>query len=177
LQYVNVTVAGCDCVALEDSGCQIPLVSSRLFSWCCNETVGSVTLYGFGKNHTVRAPLVNLTVCIRDDERDNLSEIPIVCAMTDLCASDYDVILPADVVRELQATTVPVNVSSCDLSTVCDVGTETNDPEVEDNTPEDVDSLPIGEVEADATALLMEQEQDPTLATCWTRHKRVKVDL
>jgi len=32
-----------------------------------------------------------------------------------------------------------------------------------------VDSLPIGEVEADATALLMEQEQDPTLATCWTR--------
>ena len=49
------------------------------------------------------------------------------------------------------------------------VGTETNDPEVEDNTPEDVDSLPIGEVEADATALLMEQEQDPTLATCWSQ--------
>jgi len=24
LQYVNVTVSGCDCVALEDSGCQIP---------------------------------------------------------------------------------------------------------------------------------------------------------
>jgi len=84
LQYVNITVAGCDCVALEDSGCQIPLVSSRLFSWCCSETVGSVTLHGFGKNHTVRAPLVNLTVCIRDDERDDLFEIPIVCAVTDL---------------------------------------------------------------------------------------------
>jgi len=92
-----------------------------------------------------------------------------VCAVTDLCASDYDVILPADVVRELQAASVAVNVSSCDLGAVCDVGTETNDPEVEDNTPEDVDSLPIGEVEADATALLMEQEQDPTLATCWTQ--------
>ena len=89
--------------------------------------------------------------------------------MTDLCASDYDVILPADVVRDLQAASVAVNVSSCDLGAVCDVGTETNDPEVEDNTPEDVDSLPIGEVEADATALLMEQEQDPTLATCWTQ--------
>jgi len=141
LQYVNVTVAGCDCVALEDSGCQIPLVSSRLFSWCCNETVGSVTLHGFGKNHTLRAPLVNLTVCIRDDEHDDVSEIPTVCAVTDFCASDYDVILPADVVRELQAATVAVNVSSCDLSAVCDVGTETNDPEVEDSTPEDVDSL------------------------------------
>ena len=63
LQYVNVTVSGCDCVALEDSGCQIPLVSERLFSWCCDDTVGSVTLHGFGRNHTVQAPLVNLTVC------------------------------------------------------------------------------------------------------------------
>jgi len=44
LQYVNVTVSGCECVALEDSGCQIPLISKRLFSWCCNETVGTVTL-------------------------------------------------------------------------------------------------------------------------------------
>ena len=29
LQYVNVTVSGCDCVALEDSGCHIPLISKR----------------------------------------------------------------------------------------------------------------------------------------------------
>ena len=62
--------------------------------------------------------MVNLTVCIRDDKRDDLSEIPIVCAVTDLCASDYDVILPADVVRELQAASVAVNVSSCDLGAV-----------------------------------------------------------
>jgi len=31
LKYVNVTVSRCDCVALEDSGCQIPLFSNRLF--------------------------------------------------------------------------------------------------------------------------------------------------
>jgi len=62
-------------------------------------------------------------------------EIPIVCAVTDLCATEYDVILPAAVVRELQATSVAVNVSSCDVNAVCDVGTETNDPEVEDNAP------------------------------------------
>jgi len=50
---------------------------------------------------------------------------------------------------------------------VCDVGTETSDPEVEYSAPEDVDSLPISEVEADATALVLEQEQDPSLANCW----------
>ena len=35
LRYVNVNVSGCDCVALEDSGCQVPIVSERLFAWCC----------------------------------------------------------------------------------------------------------------------------------------------
>jgi len=62
LMYVNVTVSGCDYVALENSGCQIPLVSNRLFSRCCNETVSMVTLHGFARDQTVRAPLVNLTV-------------------------------------------------------------------------------------------------------------------
>ena len=35
------------------------------------------------------------------------------------------------------------------------------------NAPEDVNSLPVSEVEADATALVLEQEQDPSLANCW----------
>ena len=39
-----------------------------------------------------------------------------VCAVTDLCAAEYDIILPADVVRELQATSVAVNVSNCDVN-------------------------------------------------------------
>ena len=71
--YIRCSMlSGCDCVALEDSGFQIPLISKRLFSWCCDETVGTVTLHGFGKNHTVQAPLVNMTVCLRDAERDGV---------------------------------------------------------------------------------------------------------
>ena len=58
-------------------------------------------------------------------------------------------------------------MSSCYVNDVCDVGTETNDPEVEYNAPEDVDSLPVSEVEADATALVLEQEQGPSLGNCW----------
>jgi len=94
------------CVALEDSGCQIPVVSNRLFSELCQETVGNVTLHGFGRDHTVIAPLANLTVCLSDVERDNVRELPIVCAVTDLCSHDYDVILPAAVIRNLQAKAV-----------------------------------------------------------------------
>ena len=108
LQYY---VSGCDCVALEDSGCQIRLVSNRLFSWCCNETVGNVTLHGFGRGQTVCAPLVNLTVCLNDAECENVRKIPIVCAVTDLCSPDYDVILPIDVVRDLQVAAGAISVS------------------------------------------------------------------
>ena len=53
LQYLNVNVSGCDCVALENSGCQIPIVSKRLFSWCCDDAVG--------KNHGMA--LVRITQC------------------------------------------------------------------------------------------------------------------
>jgi len=106
LKYVNVSVSGCDCVALEDSGCQIPLVSNRVFSKLCNETEGNVTIHGFARDQTVRAPLANLTVCLSDVDCENGREIPIVCAVTDLCSHDYDVILPAAVVRNLQAKAV-----------------------------------------------------------------------
>jgi len=162
-----VTVSGCGCVSLEDSGCQILLVSNRLFSWCCNETVGNVTLHGFGRDQTVRAPLVNLTLCLNDAECENVREIPIVCAVTDLCSPDYDVILPINVVRDFQVTAGTISVSGCVATDVCDVTTETDAPEVEGNTPEDVDSLPTRQVEADSVILATEQEQDPILAPCW----------
>jgi len=101
-----VTVSGCDCVAFEDSGCQRPLVSNRLFSWCCDDTVDNVTLHGFGRDQTVRASVANLTVCLSDVDCDNRYEILIVCAVTDFCSHDYDVISSAAVVCNLQAKAV-----------------------------------------------------------------------
>jgi len=169
LKYVNVTVSGCDCVALEDSGCQIPLVSNRLFSWCCNETVGKVTLHGFGRDQTVRAPLVNLTVSLNDAECENVQEIPIVCAVTDLQSPDYDVILPIDVVLDLQVAAGAISVSGCVATDICDVTIETGASEIEGNTPEDVDSLPTRQIETDSVTLAPEQEQDPTLVPCWAQ--------
>jgi len=62
LKYVNVTASGCDFIALKDSGSQILLVYNCLFLLCCDETVGNITLHGFGRDKTVRAPLANLTV-------------------------------------------------------------------------------------------------------------------
>jgi len=85
----------------------------------------------------------------------------------DLQLPDYDVILTIDVVRDLQAAAGAVSVSVCVAIDVCDVTTETNTPEVEDNAPEDVDSLPINQSHPDNSATLAQkQKQDPTLAPC-----------
>jgi len=34
LKFVKVKIAGHSCTALNDSGCQIPIVSERMFGWC-----------------------------------------------------------------------------------------------------------------------------------------------
>jgi len=106
LKYVNVTVSGYDCVALENSGCQIPLVSTRVFSKLSNETVCNVTLHGFGRGQSVQVPLANVFVCLSEVDCENMCKIPIMCAVTDYCSHDFDVILPAAVICNLQAKAV-----------------------------------------------------------------------
>ena len=43
---MKVNVADVECNALHDSGCQIPVVSTRLFDWCGENAIGSVVLSG-----------------------------------------------------------------------------------------------------------------------------------
>jgi len=87
LQYVDVFVDGQACVALKNSECQIPIVSSKLFGWCCDGAIGTckVELCGFGREHTVQAPLVSLQIklCSQDGDDAELLETPIVCAVTE----------------------------------------------------------------------------------------------
>jgi len=72
-----------------------------------------------------------------------------------------------------------VSVSGCVATDVCDVITETDAPKVEDNAPENVDSLPTNHPlsAAELSALAQEQEQDPTLAPCGAQAQARKGDL
>jgi len=47
-----------------------------------------------------------LTVCLSEVDSDGGRELPIMCAVTDFYSPEYDVILPAAVVRNLQAKAV-----------------------------------------------------------------------
>ena len=170
LQYVQ----GNNCTALNDSGCQIPIVSNRLFGWCADAAVGRVNLHGFGQDHVVQALLVNLAVILCDlgceSECDDMREIPLVCALTDLGSVDYDVILPAAVVSELQAPAVSV-VSSVDNTCVVDNTAQTADSSGQEEEREagilSADDLPEDNVEGDSSGLIAKQRADPSLASCW----------
>jgi len=106
LQFVKVNIAGHSCTALNDSGCQIPIVSERMFGWCKDSAVGTVSLHGFGRDHAVLAPSMPVTVrmCSDDecvnvdvDDEDHVKQtvIPLVCGEADLGSVEYDVILPS----------------------------------------------------------------------------------
>jgi len=158
LHYVNVNVSGCDCVALEDSGCQIPVVSERLFSQCCDDAksiVGEVMLRGFGKCHTVHAQLVNLSVRMQGANRDDSVGIPLVCAVANIGVAEYDVILPAEVVRKLQIMAVADTVTVCAVNDVCEVETKFGDLYTEVIGLEDVGNIPVCSVEVNATAVAL----------------------
>jgi len=104
LQYVKVNVAGVECNALNNSGYQIPVVSTRLFYWCGENAIGSVVLSGFSAGQRIEAVLVSLDVCLSGDaDMCNIVEkMRLVCAIAVLGSQDYDVILPTDVVAELR---------------------------------------------------------------------------
>ena len=174
LQYLQVTIEGNKCTALNDSGCQIPIVSNRLFGWCTEGDVGRVNLHGFGQDHVVQAPMVNLAVkmCdpVRESECYDMLEIPLMCAVTDLGSVDYDVILPATVVSEFQAPAVYVVLSVGDTSDVVPVTqTEESNGEEEPQVADilNVDDIPEDNVEGDCSVLVAEQRADPSLASCW----------
>ena len=133
-----------------------------------------MNLHGFGQDHVVQAPLVNLTVklddSVRKNECDDRLGIPLVCAVTDLGNVDYDVILPAAVVDEIQAHVVSV-VSSDDNTCVVDHVIQTADSSGQEESQEtdilNVDNLPEDNVEGGSSALIAEQRADPSLALGW----------
>jgi len=201
---VKVNVAGVECNALNDSGCQIPVVSTRLFDWCGENAIGSAVLSKFSACQRADALLVSLDVCLSGDSNicNIMEKMPLVCAIADLGSQDYDVILPTDVVAEVKNLPVisvagPVindvmvtydDTKVCNVSECCDIVSHgVNDVKQANIMYDDVDSVLLSdnvnvvEVSDDVTLtseshseLSNEQMADTTLATCWKMAKKGK---
>jgi len=138
LQFVGVNIAGYECIALNDSGTQLPVVSERLFGWCKDNTVGSVQLHGFGRWHTIQALLVNLSIGVSDvNGGDHNNSIIVMCAIADFEATDYDVILPSHVIREIQQLPDNLLLQGVMNYSHTDNNQETNSPIIQKEIIED----------------------------------------
>jgi len=149
-----------------DSRAQIPVISQRLYEQCNTEFIGKIGLQPV-VGHVVDVPLVNvsLRLCNESDAYVIKSDLPLVCAVADINATDYGVILPSDVHRELHDLPV-VEVRKPVLFV--------NDAAVDDDysiLSSDVDSVdkPTNNVaDCGVDTFIQEQKIDPTLANCWT---------
>jgi len=119
------------------------------------------------------------------------AELPIVCGVIDLDGKDYDMILPPDVINELQAFPV-VSVSVVDCKTAGD-SVNVSDAVVNDGimdesvviTSDEVTNAETcdssvqdeGLMSGDADKMIDEQRQDETLSNCWRMARQGKAIL
>jgi len=192
LQYVDAMCDGVKIVALCDSGSQIPALSSRLFKVSDERMLGTVNLQGI-VGSAVTVPLMTVNVKLAGDVQCEqvTEELQLTCAVTELNAPNYDVILPIDVVDELRsvpavnvfcmpvmcsplassANAVGDAVGAVDTSTITDLNDRSNSDVC------DVDCLGMSERECDAYVLFAEQQSDASLSVCWEQAKVNKSDF
>jgi len=188
---VDVVVNGKAVKALKDSGVQIPLISQNLSQEISADPMGRIMIDGVVASALV--PLTNVDIQLAAEPGTvNLCtpELPVVCGIVDMSDKVYDMILPADVAKELQIPVVSVVVAKCvnaDDSTnaVVDVSSD----QVQ-SVSADTFSLMSGDVtnaefcnnstqsdelmNDDASKLLEEQQQDASRTDCWSMARQCK---
>jgi len=181
-------VDGIPARALNDLGAQIPLVSTEIFGERSLEPLGNITVQGV-LGEPVSAPLISVDIQIADEgDMNNIrSEMPIVAAVVAMNISDYDVILPDEVVTELMSLSVlptpPVSVKgvvgdtgdhvaeSVSVGTVDEV--QESDSVVNAGNCDDNDES-TDECVSEMNKLISEQKDDESLKLCWAKAKEKK---
>ena len=108
--------------ALKDSGAQIPLISQTLSQEIPTGIMGRIVIDGVVGSALV--PLTNVGIRLAAEPGTinvSTAELPVVCGIVDLYDKEYDVILPVDVVSDLQQLpAVSVCIAECvnDAATV-----------------------------------------------------------
>jgi len=191
LQFVAVVVNGKMVKALKDSGAQIPLISQNLSQETPADPIGRIMIDGVVGSALVQLTNVSIQLAA---ERGTLNvctpELAFVCGIVDFSDKEYDMILPADVKELQQIPVVSVVVAECvkaedSTGAAADVSSE----QVQ-SVSEDISSMMSGDVtnaefcnnsaqddepvSDDARKLLDEQQQDASLADCWSMARQGK---
>ena len=188
LKFMKVLINGQPLNALVDSGSQLVLLNRSVLSNDVN-TVGNIQVQGvFGNPVTADIAAVDVRRCNDDSDEHGvcmLSEpMQSFCGLVDNIASNYDMILPAEIADELinlpLFDVLPVTPQNDDLCVDLDqVSLDDNDMSESDECVIDVDHINEASVNVTATdpgnsdhsnhetnALIDEQQNDESLAGC-----------
>jgi len=110
LQFTAVDVNGIRCKALIDSGAQITLISDTLFNKIGAEVCGYILIQGV-IGDSIRCPLSNVIIKqIGDENTVNVADgVPVVCAVAPISTNTHDIVLPPEILNEIESVPV-VNV-------------------------------------------------------------------
>ena len=92
----------------------------------------------------------------------------VICAIADINADDYDVILPTDVVDDLhKLPVITVPIATVEVQNTDVVSDNVSDDNFDTVAAQNVDGLFSSTSCSDAESLIKEQQDDVTLAHCW----------
>ena len=103
LKFIDVSVNGVKGTSLVDSGAEIPLLSEQIADQLNLETCGFIKVRGIFSD-LMRVPLVSVTMkCSGENKCENVGDgIQVIYAVAPLKDVTHDVVLPIDVVEELE---------------------------------------------------------------------------
>jgi hypothetical protein len=119
LSSVDVVVEGELLLGLIDSGCQLPLINKSLVKTFKERPCGKMLHLQTVTGDTVSAELITLHIRLADNDSDTLlldHSVPMTFGMLKSMVKGYDVILPAQVVTDLQAMSEASCVNKCIVS-------------------------------------------------------------
>jgi len=193
LQYIDVCVNDVQCKGLIDSGAQITVLSQQVFDKLKPDVCGYVNIQGI-VGDVIRAPLVNVNIKSNEGQSYvNVGEgLQVTCAIASLTNVEHDVVLPVDIVNDIQRLPT-ISVLTCtvmsndsdikvndtneghltldDCQTIIDVDANVNPDLVEehDNKPtptENIDEVSISD-DLENSEISLEQQNCSTLSHCW----------
>ena len=103
LQYIDVCVNDVQCKGLIDSGAQITVLSQQVFDKLKPDVCGYVNIQGI-VGDVIPAPLVNVNIKSNEGQSYvNVGEgLQVTCAIASLTNVEHDVVLPVDIVNDIQ---------------------------------------------------------------------------
>ena len=188
LKFIDVSVNGVNGTSLIDSGAEISLLSEQLADKLGVEICGHIKVRGIFSD-PIRVPLVSVNIKRSgEDNCENVADgIQVVCAVAPLKDVSHDLVLPLDIVADLEKlptlnimcvkvndsyqTVCETNIMEGEPDEICANAGENDDGNTHACDVLNADQLMPCDNSTNSNELIKAQMCDMSLASCWDMAK------